>query len=309
MIKGSYSIFIDGVLVDQYDNIVTTNGINLIKKYLTGSVAEWAGSIAIGAMNSSSPVPSDSILEYEYARSKIKLKSYDTSTGEIILKATFDQSLAGQIFELGVFSYTNNPFSNGFDDKILFNFDEVWYNTTTGSAFTASTLGRVGVNNYVIQASSSTSIYNNCGINISGYSNSDYFDFLYNVTTSQAGTRSASVIFTDNQTPTAGTASFTMNLDTASTGFKKLSTALSNLTRSSTFNNQISKITFVVEGGSKTSVIQADALKIRDVALSDDNLCLISRALIGVAGGTTTTDYFIKNAGVEMDIEYRMTIS
>lgn len=309
MIKGKYSIYIDGNLAKESENIITTQGINLIKKYLTGAVAEWAGAIAIGAMNSSSPTLSDSTLEYEYSRSKIILKSYDTSTGEIVLKSNFDPTLAGKIFELGVFSYSNNPFSNGFDDKVLINFDEYWYTTSTSSAVSMFNNSRVGSNNYLIQSSASSSIYNNTNIDITGYSNSDSLEFLYNVTTIQAGTRSASVIFSDNQIPTAATASFTMSLDTSSSGVKKLSTLIGSLTKQPTFNNVISKITLVFEGGSKTSIIQADALKIRDIALSDDNLCLVSRALIGVTGGTTSTDYFTKTAGSEMDIEYRMTIS
>jgi len=300
---------VDNEIVGEYENIVTSSGINLIKKYLTGAVAEWAGSIAIGAMNNSSPSASDSILEYEYARSKILLKSYDTSTGEIILKANFSAALSGQIYEIGIFSYTNNPFSNGFDDKLLFNFDEGWYNSSTASSVTMSASGRVGSKNYLIQSSASSSIYTNIGLDISGYSNYDYLDFLYNVTASQAGTRAASIIFTDNQIPTAGTASIVINLDSSTTGFKKLSAQFASVTRSATFNNQISRITLIFEGTGKTSTIQADALKIRDVSLSDENLCLVSRALIGVTGGTTSTDYFSKMPGAEMDIEYRMTIS
>ena len=309
MIRGKYSIYIDGVLVDEAANIITTSGLNLIKKYLTGSVAEWAGALAIGAMNSSSPTVSDSILEYEYARSPIILKSYDTSTGEIVLKATFPTTLVGQIFELGIFSYNNNPFSNGFDDKILFNFDETWYNVADSSSASTTASGRIGKYNYAVASSASSNIFTYSSVDISGYSNSDIFEILYNVSTLQAGTRSATVTFYDNQSPTRGSASLVFAMDTSSTGYKKSSASYANLVKSASFNGRLSQINLFVEGTGKTSVLQLDSLKIRDVALTDENYCLVSRALIGVAGGTSITDYFTKQSGASMDIEYRMTVS
>ena len=260
-------------------------------------------------MNSSSPSLTDSILQYEFSRSPIILKSYDTSTGEIILKSSFPAILVGQIFELGVFSYNNNPFSNGYDDKIIFNFDESWYNTSTASSASVSNSGRVGASNYLVYASTSANIYTTSTIDLSGYSSSDYIEFLYNVTTLQSGTRAASIVFTDSQYPTAGTAVLSMNINTASLGYQKYSDSYGSLVKTLNFNGKLSKINLILEGGSKTSVLQIDSAKIRDVALSDENFCLVSRALIGITSGSTSTDYFTKEYGAEMDIEYRMTIS
>lgn len=308
MVNGKYSLYIDNVKYGEYDNVVTTSGLNLIKKYLTGSVAEWAGSIAIGAMNSNDSASTDTILQYEFARYPINLKSYDTTTGEIILKASFPSSIVGKIYELGVYSYTRNPFSNGYDDKILFNFDEYWLNTTTQVAAGLSTTGRTGSYDLPISSGASSAVECSINLDLSGYSNTDTLDILYNVTASQtSGVRAITFKFTDNQSP-AGTASLTASVSTSASGYKVHSLALSNLTKDSTFNNLVSKISLTVEG-TKTSVLYLDSAKIRDVALSDDNLCLVSRALIGVVNSDTANDYFNKTIGAEMDIEYRMTIS
>ena len=310
MLNGKYSIHIDGVKYGDYNNIVTTSGLNIIKKYLVGSTQEWAGSIAIGALNSTDPSITDSILQYEFARYPINLKSYDTSTGEIILKASFPAALIGKIYELGVFSYTRNPFSNWFDDKIIFNFDEYWTNTGIGTTASLSVSGRVGANDLLVTSGSAYAIEAPISLDISGYSNTDYLDVLYNVTTSQASSiRSASIKFSDNQIPTPATASIVLSLPASATGYNVYSLPVSSIIKDSTFNNNVSKISITVEGGAKTSVLTIDSAKFRDVSLSDDNLCLVSRALIGIKNGDTSTDSFTKTAGAEMDIEYRMTIS
>jgi len=310
LLNGKYSIYIDNVKQGEFNNIITNSGLNIIKKYLTGSVAEWAGSIAIGALNTSDPSTTDTILQYEFARYPINLKSYDTSTGEIILKASFPASLIGKVYELGVFSYVRNPFSNGFDDKVIFNFDEYWTNTGIGTTASLSISGRVGTNDLAIASGSAYAIEAPISLDISGYSNTDYLDVLYNVTTLQASSvRSASIKFSDNQLPTPSTASIVISLPASATGYKVYSLPVSSIVKDSTFNNNVSKISITVEGGAKTSVLTIDSAKFRDVSLSDENLCLVSRALIGINGGDTSTDSFTKTAGAEMDIEYRMTIS
>jgi hypothetical protein len=310
LLKGKYSIYIDGVEKLESDNIITTSGINIIRKYLTGSVAEWAGSIAIGAMNSTDPSITDSILQYEFSRYPINLKSYDTSTGEIILKASFPAALAGKIYELGVFSYTRNPFSNGFDDRVIFNFDEYWLNTGVGTTASLNTSGRVGSNDLPVAANTSYAVDCTTSLDISGYSSSDYLDILYNVNTLQtSATRLVTIKFTDSQIPTPATASIALPLSASSTGYQIYSVPVSSIYKDATFNNNVTRIYLTVESNSKTSVLTIDGAKFRDVSLSDDNLCLVSRALIGIRNGDGTTDSFTKTVGSEMDIEYRMTIS
>lgn len=75
MIKGKYIIKVDGEVIAEKDNLITTNGFFMINRHLAKSSVEWAGSLAIGAMTTT-PSISDKTLYYELDRMPITLKSY-----------------------------------------------------------------------------------------------------------------------------------------------------------------------------------------------------------------------------------------
>jgi hypothetical protein len=75
MIKGKYIVKIDGEVVAEKDNLITTNGFFMINRHLAKSSVEWAGSLAIGSMTTSASI-SDKTLYYELERMPITLKSY-----------------------------------------------------------------------------------------------------------------------------------------------------------------------------------------------------------------------------------------
>jgi|GEM_PF-3778936 len=312
MIKGKYRLVSDGVCVAEVNNVITNAGYNIIRNYLAGKIPSWGGSIAIGALNSTSPTQSDTKLEYQSARLPVNLMAVDGE--EIIISAELTEEYEGRIFELGVFPSSINAAASGFDDSILTSFGEIWEDGNgtplSDNYFDGdddNPIARVGNRNIIFDNNLASTSYIN-SIDISGYSDFDAITFLYK-TESTGGNRIIRLKFYDNQLPTPGTMQADFDMIGSSLGYKVISKLIGYFTESGNFNGQVSKIELInLDTNSPNAEIHIDSIKFDDLDTINPDFGLVSRALIGQVGGTTQNDYFQKNSGTNLTIEYRMRI-
>jgi hypothetical protein len=312
MIEGKYRLIRDGICIAESNNIITNTGYDIIRNYLAGKIPSWGGSIAIGALNLNSPSQSETKLEYQSARLPVNLMAVDGE--EIIISAELTEEYEGKIFELGVFPSSINSAASGFDDSILTSFGEIWedglgtpLSDTYFDGDDDNPIARVGNRNIIINNNISSAAYVN-SIDISGYSDFDSITFLYK-TESLGSNRIIRLKFYDTQLPSPGTMQADFEFLGDSLGYKVLSKLLGYFTKSNNFNGQVSKIELInLDNISPSSEIHIDSIKFDDLDTVNPDFGLVSRALIGQVGGSTNNDYFQKNSGTNLTIEYRMRI-
>ena len=154
MISGRYLIYENGNIISESKNIITNEGMNIIRSYLCGSISAWAGAISIGTMNITSPSVTDSSLDYEVSRVPVNLISIDGN--EIIVRASVSAEFSAKIYELGIYPAVTNITSLGFDDRLLLSFDELYLNSSdnlpaSSSLFTTSS--RIGGKSLIFNTS------------------------------------------------------------------------------------------------------------------------------------------------------------
>jgi hypothetical protein len=311
LIKGRYTIKDSSGIVYECENVITSDGLSIIRNYLAGNTSSWAGSIAVGALNSSAPTSSDSKLEFEISRVPVLI--YSVEDNEIVLNATLSSELEGRIYELGVYPAVSNASSRGFDDKVIATFSETWTDAagvellaSNFSGTEESVDGRSGYRNLIVSPTGITAHFST-GLDTSGYTQLDSMTILYN-TSSTGANRTVRVTLVDDQLPTAGTRYYDFTLIGSSTGYKTVTALLGNFVSTGNFNNNVSKIIITYSAASGCTV-HLDAIKFDDTDESNLDFALVSRALVGTPGGNTTNDYIIKPSGVEMDVEYRLEIT
>lgn len=305
--KGRYIIKNGDQIISESENIITTDGMYIIRTYLAGGVPDWAGALSVGCMNSTSPTASDRSLEFESIRVPVVLKSVDGS--EIIISAVLPSDFNGKIYEVGLYPSVLNVSSLGFDDRLLVNFDETWYDSSgqelASSEFSSES--RLGSRSLDVSNDSSYA-YANIDVDLSGYSSLDNISILYNVYAS-GQPRSLTVRFEDDQLPNPGYRVGIINLSGSSVGYKTHTELIGNFTDYDNFNNSVSKIILSTSDDPSAAEIRIDAIRVNDADETDPLFALVSRSLIGNVGGNSSGDFVVKNPGVEVDIEYRLQIS
>jgi len=288
---------------------LTANGIEMINKYLANAAADWAGTIAVGALYSVS-ASTDTALSYEISRSPVTLKAYSASSStsasnQIILKATLDPLLIGQIYEIGVFPQ-NQVNASEVDNFYFTEFDEV-YGTSASSDWavgsSVATATRVALSgssrfgSYNISVPTA-SVATRSGFNtdISDFTTNDFAQILYYVGASSTSP-SLTLVFTDTDAVTWTTP--VKLLSTAATGYYSASIALSN-TPSTNFNYAVDRVTASFTGGNGSILL--DSLKLMTGALKGSEEKLVSRTSSSAA--LVTTKY-----GQPLEIEYYLTVT
>lgn len=308
MIKGRYIISHNGNIISQSENIITSEGMNIIRSYLAGFTPIWCGAIAIGSMNSTSPSTSDTSLDFQIARIPVSFISIEGN--EIIVKGSLSAEFQAEIYELGIYPTVTNSTSSGYDDKLILNASETWFNTSDGLIADSSNFssgGRVGFRNIIFN-DTAKNIYSDTAINLNGYSSLDSIGLLYK-TQSSGSNKTIRLTFYDSQLPTPGTKYYEFSLNGSTTGYKSLSTLLGNFTETGNFNGEVSRIGLSCSATTGAGTFYFDSLKINDEDETNPNFALVSRSLVGVQNGTSSTDFVVKPAGIEVDIEYRMEVS
>jgi len=311
MIKGKYVFKVNGEIIFEKDNVITQNGIDIINRYLAQSVQDWAGTVVVGALGTTS-ASTDTSLAYEISRAPVILRTYSPSgtyvngavsgSNQIIIKASLDPLLVGSIYEIGIVpqnflqtSTKNNFYLTEFDEVYGTSGSSDWINNSGSAHKTLYASSRFG--NYNITLSYGTTI-SRAGFNLdfNNYTTNDYLQLLYFGTSYPAG----SVVFSFIDTNGNSWVAPTMVLSpTASQGYFTASVSLSN-SPASAFNYSVETIS--ASSGMTSGTIYLDSLKLMagDSKTSEEQL--ISRTSSSAA--LVTTKY-----GQPTEIEYYLTVT
>jgi hypothetical protein len=309
MITGRYTIIVDNQVVAEADNVITTEGKNSILRYLAGIDQSWAAAIGIGSLSNlpNSPSAADLSLGFEFGRGLVTVKTVDYTNQDVIMKATLPASLAGKVYELGLFTQLNNSEAGVFSNRLIsaFTSAEGWTAAPLALAYD-STNNRVGQDSIIadITSASTSQTYTllNYNNDFSGYSASDsfgltfitYYNYVASITirfTNSAGTV-ISAVFTP-ASHTAGSNIAQVQL------VKVLKSAFTNATADW---SEIVKVEAVVTSNSSASAtnrakVALDGLQVFDNDTINAKYAMVSRAAISPV---------TKQLNVPMDVEYRM---
>lgn len=131
--KGLYRVYEDQRLVAEFPNVITNRGRTAIGKFLSGEGTSWAD-VMVAGVGDSTPDASDIFLDMEIWRDTVDFSSYDSGTGNIVLRSTFPTGFSAKIYELGIYC-TSTPqiLSRG---PVIASFDLTKESWSTGSSYT-----------------------------------------------------------------------------------------------------------------------------------------------------------------------------
>lgn len=152
--------------------MITNNGKELAKRVLAGNTGTFAKTIAVGIGNTAA-TSNDTALEFEIERFDVNV-SYITSTDKLVFKASIPEDIECNLYEIGLFSYKDNPFSGSYIGQTisLFNQSEVW-GTLSGSLLFSTNHSRYG--GQTLKQAEADEFFLIKPLDLSGYSNTDTF--------------------------------------------------------------------------------------------------------------------------------------
>ena len=298
---GTYRIYEDGRLINEFNNVVTATGKQIITRFLAKNNSSWAGAMAVGVGRTAANA-ADAALECEYARFPVYY-SYGFYDGayKIILKSEMSESFAGAIEEIGVYSLLSggNAFSSEFslfkstDDWML---DTVTIGLQSGIADTsvnADSKIKSGVVGYKVTGNGS--LYKDfSSINFGDYGDTDRFALAYGLATS--GT--IQVRFEKDSANYFATANITT--PTSNNGLHTWTKT--SMTKTGSLDwSEIKGIRISISNN--TGGVCLDVLRPVVVNHYDNNYGLVSRAVSGAE------DSIIKRLGSRFDLEYEVTLN
>ena len=310
-LSGKYVIKSNGVVVTEFENMLTTNGLYVINQFLSGNTKYWADSLAIGALSSSATTVSTLSLQYEVYRYPVIFKSYQTISGsnQLILKATIEPLTQFNAYEVGVFPArvdvtTFNDHKQITDFSELSSGSSTWKingspATITSSAVVTPRVG-TGMITLPITTSSSTNTASIGALSFDSkrYTDNDNLALLY-YTTASTSAASVTVTFGDNSTPqVTWTGSATLPAQPSGSFY---SASIDMLTRGASFTDPISTASIQFYGTSGSVALDHLKFYLGDALISD--LQLVSRST------SNATPLFTKYYSQPMDIEYYIQVT
>ncbi len=142
---GRYTVSLDGEIVAESNNLITTAGRITILRFLASISSLYAASIAIG-VSDVAPTVDDVELGFEVSSAVINLRSVDYTNSEILFKATFPVGERIVVKEIGM--YPDNSVTRS-SMIYYFDTDESW-NIVEVVNLTDVRLGDSGIQNTAI---------------------------------------------------------------------------------------------------------------------------------------------------------------
>lgn len=155
-IQGTYKFFLDGELIHEQKNALTTMGRSIAIKSLLGIIPSFANAISYGIGNKANTVDTntnlitDNFLQFEIGRTSVIGSSLEVNDNNdsLVYSGTIRDSSEYSIYEVGLFpSNTTNIFL-GVRASTILNFDQVNTFTLIGSAsgafMSANAAARIG---------------------------------------------------------------------------------------------------------------------------------------------------------------------
>ena len=156
MIKGTYKFFVDGELIAEKDNAITTAGRSIAIKSLLGIIPSFAGTLAYGisdkpnSVDSTTRLITDNSLQFELGRAAVIGSSLNVSNNNDILvyTATINDPYQYTIHEVGLFPSGIRNANVGLAGELIFDFDRVdlfnKFGTASASSLVESIEARIG---------------------------------------------------------------------------------------------------------------------------------------------------------------------
>lgn len=304
--NGTYRIYEDGELVGEGKNLITTAGKRIIAGFLAGSNPTWADAIAVGAIPTAATI-SDKHLGFEIARGQVNARSVTFGGGaggthRIIIKAPLETTVAGTIYELGVYSqYQIN--SVGASETVLIGAGDSIENWTyhNGTTFVPTidapdtTNNRVGQDGIIMTSTGVAKRYRlpNLQLDLSQYGSADNFLFATKIV---SGTLTGMQVKFNTDDTNFYTYTFPTMSAFATATYAGVAFAKSLWTASGTPNwNNITSVEFIVTASASVSLL-IDGIRVQDEDFVDPDYALVSHSILA--------SQIVKSAGSFMEIEY-----
>lgn len=310
MITGTYVVYSDGKKLAEYPNMITTNGLEMINKFLTGQNRYWADSMVIGSLASSATTASTSSLQYEAFRYPVNLKTYQSSgsVNTIILKATIDPTSQFRAHEIGVVPVMVDP-DFYYDNFPITSFSEV----TAGSSMwrvggvpvvssSTSPSPRVGALQIPLAVTTSTATntasIGTFSLDASRFAENNFVHLLYYCTASISSS-SITVRFGDSSLSQLIWSGSTVISSVASGAFYVASVDMGS--KPTGFNDSVVTASVTFNGSSGSVKLDHMKFVLNDNLAAEDKL--ISRT------SSSTTPLITKLSGQPMEIEYYIRVT
>ena len=183
-IEGIYRFYLDGELVHEQKNALTTMGRSIALKSLLGIIPNFANSIAYGigdkpnTLDPSTNLITDNFLQFELGRTSVNGSTLQVNDGisALVYSGLVQDSAEYFIYEVGLFpSLVTNLFI-GVRSSTIFNFDQVntftQSGTASGSFMSANTAARIGTDLLFLPETNATTDY------LQYFANSNELDYL-----------------------------------------------------------------------------------------------------------------------------------
>ena len=295
--KGTYIYKQNGIEIGRSENVITTDGKKSILQYLAGTNRDWASHMVIGSINTAATT-SDQTLYYEVARSPINLKSFSSTSPNLIVKSTFEPYFAANIYEVGIYPASNSATFGVRNDLIINDFSSQSAWTDSGSAITGQwteylaqspTSPRIGMYSLTVP-SNKTYTNSSTYFDLRSYTTVDTLDLLLGPITTTSDPKNFTVKFTNS----AGDYASLVYSLSANVNWQVKSLALT----SDILNlKSISQIDITTASG---LTVKIDAMKINIAAEVDETNSLVSRSI--------PTTPIAKIYGAPLEIEYYLDL-
>lgn len=282
--------------------MLTTEGKNQIRRYLAGYVPNIASTMAFG-IGTRAEALGDIALQLETTRSQVAFISYDFASNKLVWKAPIQDTYAGKVYEVGLYTIDINPDAGDFGSRLITPFDsadEDWIDVGSGlDASFNSTNTRVGTDSLrhtPALSTTATASLANIAMDFSGFSGADGFTFAYNV-----GNANTSQISFRFLTDASNYYRFDMGAQTA--GYKVVETTKSAALVTGTPNwSTITEIrVLTTSAGTGASQVDYDAIRIEDKDTTNLDYILVARKVLVTP--------FTKVDGQPLDCEFSLDVA
>lgn len=311
-LAGEYVFYEDGKEIHRSKNILTKFGKRYITQYLAGQAVSSAKDIAVG-IGSSSPLDTNTGLDFEFYRSQVNLSSVDIQTSAatglstygVVYKTTLPVDVSGVISEIGLFPSITLG-ATDYASKSISNFaDYQQWTNDDGSYSTAVTtpLPRTGANHLSLTATSSNrkQYSANIELDMAGYSPNDSLTVAYvqnDINLDYVFVRfySSSEDYYEIRYPASG-----------GVGDKIVSLTLNNLYSGGYGSGTPDSSTIIkMSIGAKALSSGATTVLFDGVRINDEDSF---RSDYGIISRSKLTNPITKTIGRQMDIEYRLGLT
>lgn len=311
-VDGVYSFYLDGELVHEEKNALTTMGRSIALKSLLGIIPNFANAISYGIgdrANSVDPTTNlitDNSLQFEIGRSAVNGSTLQTNdqVSTLVYSGLVQDSAEYYIYEVGLFPSIVTDLFIGTRSSTIFSFDQVntftQVGTASGAFMSANTSSRIGTDMLYIPQMNGTDGY------LQYFANSDELDYL-NTFTSEDIFKLAGF----NPNSTSASVTFRMYSDDSNYFDLVFNTPSSSgyfisetLKREASINgnpewNNINYVRFWESGG--VAGLLLDGMRINTGSyLIDTNTGMISRAVLSTP--------IRKPSSIPLTIEYRLNV-